>query len=69
MIIPLVRIIIKRPTIVNTAIFMKRAVALSHDTIVSKKEAPFGCVVARHGEMIGTRYNAVTGTNHPTTHA
>ena len=48
---------------------MKRAIALSHDAIVSGKGGSFGCVVVRYGKIIGEGYYAVTGTNHPTTHA
>ena len=45
---------------------MKLAIALSHDAIVSEKEGQFGCVLVRHGEIIGKGYNAVTGTNDST---
>ena len=48
-------------------IFRKRSIALNHDTIVSGKGAPFGCVLFRHFQMIGRGYYAVTGTN-DTTH-
>ena len=63
------RISVKRPTIADTAIFMKRAVAFSHDAIVSRKGGSFGCVVVRHGKIIGEGYNAVSGNNGRTTHA
>ena len=48
--------------------FYKAGSAFSHDVIVSGKGDSFGCVVVRHGKIIGEGYNAVSGNNGRTTH-
>lgn len=49
--------------------FMRRAVALAREGMLSGKGGPFGCVIVRDGEIIGEGNNQVTSTNDPTAHA
>ncbi|MBP9664809.1 MAG: nucleoside deaminase [Pyrinomonadaceae bacterium] len=49
--------------------FMRRAIELARDGIDSNEGGPFGCVVARDGEIIGEGNNRVTSANDPTAHA
>ena len=46
--------------------FQEAGYAIGHHAIVSGKRGPFGYVVVRHCQIIGTCYNAVTGTSDPT---
>lgn len=49
--------------------FMKKAIALATENVVSGTGGPFGAVVVRDGEIIATGTNVVTSTNDPTAHA
>src|ERR1700749_697653 len=49
--------------------FMARAIELAQQGIDSNVGGPFGCVVAKNGEIVGEGYNSVTSTNDPTAHA
>lgn len=49
--------------------FMKQAIALATENVVSGRGGPFGAVVVRDGQVIATGVNAVTSTNDPTAHA
>jgi guanine deaminase len=50
-------------------IFMKKAIALATENVVSGAGGPFGAVVVRDGQIIATGVNQVTTTNDPTAHA
>ena len=50
-------------------IFMEQAIALATENVVSKRGGPFGAVIVRDGEIVGTGTNLVTTTNDPTAHA
>jgi tRNA(Arg) A34 adenosine deaminase TadA len=50
-------------------IFMQRAIELAQQGMDSNSGGPFGCVVAKNGEIIGEGCNQVTSTNDPTAHA
>ena len=49
--------------------FMRRAIDLAQAGIDSNSGGPFGCVVAKDGEIVGEGVNRVTSTNDPTAHA
>jgi tRNA(Arg) A34 adenosine deaminase TadA len=49
--------------------FMQRAIQLAEQGMDSNSGGPFGCVVAKDGEIIGEGCNRVTSTNDPTAHA
>ncbi|MEP6849351.1 MAG: nucleoside deaminase [Acidobacteriota bacterium] len=49
--------------------FMLRAIALAQDGVDRNHGGPFGCVVAKDGEIVGEGCNRVTSTNDPTAHA
>jgi guanine deaminase len=49
--------------------FMREAIRLSVENVVTRGGGPFGCVIARQGEIIARGFNRVTGTNDPTAHA
>src|SRR5215471_21434342 len=48
---------------------MRRAVALSAEKMRAGLGGPFGCVIARNGEIIAEGSNHVTSANDPTAHA
>jgi guanine deaminase len=48
---------------------MRRAVALSAEKMRAGLGGPFGCVIARDGEIIAEGSNHVTSANDPTAHA
>jgi guanine deaminase len=48
--------------------FMRRAIALSRKKLVLG-ERPFGCVIVRHGEVVGEGSAQQHSTNDPTAHA
>ena len=49
--------------------FMREAIRLSRDGVLSGRGGPFGCVVVREGRVIGRGNNLVTSTCDPTAHA
>jgi len=49
--------------------FMQKAIQLSFDGMVNNEGGPFGCVVVKGDEVVGTGYNKVSSTNDPTAHA
>lgn len=49
--------------------FMLRAIDLARAGMESNSGGPFGCVIARNGEIVGEGMNQVTSTNDPTAHA
>jgi guanine deaminase len=49
--------------------FMREAIKLAEDGMQSGRGGPFGCVIVRHGAVVGRGNNRVTSTNDPTAHA
>lgn len=49
--------------------FMKEAILLSESNLQSNDGGPFGCVIVKGDEIIGTGNNQVMSTNDPTAHA
>jgi tRNA(Arg) A34 adenosine deaminase TadA len=49
--------------------FMKVAIQLAMDGMLSNNGGPFGAVVVRNGEIIGRGSNKVSSSNDPTAHA
>ncbi len=49
--------------------FMRRAIALSVETMRAGRGGPFGAVIVRDGRIIAEGANAVTSSNDPTAHA
>jgi tRNA(Arg) A34 adenosine deaminase TadA len=49
-------------------IFMKRAIELARNGMLSGDGGPFGTVVVRDGEIVGEGWNRVIRTNDPTAH-
>ncbi|HEX4037476.1 MAG TPA: nucleoside deaminase [Acidobacteriaceae bacterium] len=49
--------------------FMRRAIELASDNVLSGRGGPFGAVVVRDGRILGEGANSVTQTNDPTAHA
>ncbi len=49
--------------------FMSRAIELAKNGVETNAGGPFGCVIAKDGEIIGEGNNRVTSTNDPTAHA
>jgi tRNA(Arg) A34 adenosine deaminase TadA len=49
--------------------FMQRAIELAESGMNANAGGPFGCVIAKDGEIIGEGCNSVTSTNDPTAHA
>ncbi len=48
---------------------MQRAIGLAIDNVRSGRGGPFGCVIARGGEIVSESANQVTATTDPTAHA
>jgi len=53
----------------NPEKFMQEAIRLADEGMHSDRGGPFGCVIVRHGEIVGRGQNRVTSTNDPTAHA
>jgi tRNA(Arg) A34 adenosine deaminase TadA len=49
--------------------FMKQAIALATENVISGRGGPFGAVIVRGDAVIATGANEVTSTNDPTAHA
>lgn len=49
--------------------FMRRAIELATENVLSGRGGPFGAVIVRGEEVIATGANCVTATNDPTAHA
>lgn len=49
--------------------FLRMAIALATENVVSGRGGPFGAVVVREGAVLATGVNQVTATNDPTAHA
>ncbi|MCF8284821.1 MAG: nucleoside deaminase [Sphingobacteriales bacterium] len=49
--------------------FMREAIRLSIENVVTKKGGPFACVIVKNGEIIASGTNQVTSSNDPTAHA
>lgn len=49
--------------------FMRQAIELATENVISGRGGPFGAVVVRDGKVIATGVNQVTATNDPTAHA
>lgn len=49
--------------------FLRRAIALATQNVVSGKGGPFGAVIVRDGKVVGEGANSVTAVNDPTAHA
>ncbi len=48
--------------------FLRRAIALATENVVTGKGGPFAAVIVRDGRIIGEGANSVTTTNDPTAH-
>jgi guanine deaminase len=49
--------------------FLRRAIALATENVVSGAGGPFGAVVVRNGRIVGEGVNTVTSAHDPTAHA
>ncbi len=49
--------------------FLRRAIALATENVLTGKGGPFGALVVRSGKIVGEAANSVTATNDPTAHA
>ena len=49
--------------------FLRRAIALATENVVSGAGGPFGAVIVRDGKIVAEAVNTVTATNDPTAHA
>jgi guanine deaminase len=49
--------------------FLRRAIALATENVLSAKGGPFGAVVVRDGQIVGEGANSVTAIYDPTAHA
>ena len=48
--------------------FLRRAIALATENVISGKGGPFGAVIVREGTIVAEATNMVTATNDPTAH-
>ncbi|HUB53070.1 MAG TPA: nucleoside deaminase [Terracidiphilus sp.] len=48
--------------------FLRRAIALATQNVVSGAGGPFAAVIVRNGKIVGEGVNTVTATNDPTAH-
>ncbi len=53
----------------NDVSFMDKAIETAIKGVLANDGGPFGCVIVKNGEIIGTGNNRVTSTNDPTAHA
>jgi tRNA(Arg) A34 adenosine deaminase TadA len=49
--------------------FLRRAIALATENVLSGAGGPFGAVIVREGRIVAEGVNTVTATNDPTAHA
>jgi guanine deaminase len=49
--------------------FLRRAIALATENVLTARGGPFGAVVVRDGKIVGEGANSVTATNDATAHA
>jgi tRNA(Arg) A34 adenosine deaminase TadA len=49
--------------------FMKQAIELATENVISGRGGPFGAVIVRDGIVVATGVNLVTAANDPTAHA
>jgi tRNA(Arg) A34 adenosine deaminase TadA len=49
--------------------FLRRAIALATENVLSGAGGPFGAVIVRDGKIVAEAVNTVTATNDPTAHA
>jgi guanine deaminase len=49
--------------------FLRRAIALATQNVLTARGGPFGAVIVRNGEIVGEGANSVTATNDATAHA
>ena len=49
--------------------FLRRAIALATENVVSGAGGPFGAVIVRDGRIVGEGVNTVTAAHDPTAHA
>jgi tRNA(Arg) A34 adenosine deaminase TadA len=48
--------------------FLRRAIALATQNVLSGKGGPFAALIVRDGQIVGEGANSVTATNDPTAH-
>lgn len=48
--------------------FLRQAIQLATENVVSGRGGPFGAVIVRDGRVVGEGVNTVTSTNDPTAH-
>jgi guanine deaminase len=53
----------------NEIIYLRQAIELARIGIGKGMGGPFGCVIVKEGEVVGSGYNCVTSCNDPTAHA
>jgi len=49
--------------------FMKQAIEKSIQGVLKNEGGPFGCIIVKNGQIVGSGNNRVTSTNDPTAHA
>jgi len=49
--------------------FLRRAIALATENVMTARGGPFGAVIVRDGKIVGEGANSVTATCDPTAHA
>ena len=52
-----------------TELFMREAIRLSREGMLTRQGGPFGAVIVRDGEILARGCNQVTSTHDPTAHA
>ena len=61
----------KRPRLLSSLpnpAFLRRAITLATQNVLSGRGGPFGALIVRGGEILGEGANSVTATNDPTAH-